>query len=167
MSACQHVPALVQAIVTQLPLAHPGLFSWRNLNPILLSQKIAGMQSAMSQQTALRPVASASRGPQTQQMAGRIVPCRQHAPRQQRSSACRPVAALNIDWSDPDTLIGAFGAVLGARRTANVSLTSCVTEACAHYFPMIIGKNLDGCSGLAYVRSLELLARAAYHWHAP
>lgn len=40
----------------------------------------------------------------------RLAPCRQIAQRQQRQQTR---AGIELDWSDPDTLTGAFAAVLG------------------------------------------------------
>jgi hypothetical protein len=43
-------------------------------------------------------------------LAVHAAPSRQHS---RRATAVKPVAALQLDWSDPDTLVGALGAVLG------------------------------------------------------
>jgi hypothetical protein len=45
-------------------------------------------------------------------------PSRQHS---RRSTDVKPVAALQLDWSDPDTLVGALGAVLGIGLGIGVS----------------------------------------------
>lgn len=46
-------------------------------------------------------------------------PSQQH---RRRSTAVRPTAALQIDWSDPDTLVGLLGAVLGLGLGIGVSI---------------------------------------------
>ena len=51
-------------------------------------------------------------------LAVHAAPSRQHS---RRATAVKPVAALQLDWSDPDTLVGALGAVLGIGLGIGVS----------------------------------------------
>jgi hypothetical protein len=51
-------------------------------------------------------------------LAVHAAPSRQHS---RRATAAKPVAALQLDWSDPDTLVGALGAVLGIGLGIGVS----------------------------------------------
>lgn len=58
-----------------------------NMSAAPLTARRAAFRSAVPQQIAPQRLMARSR-------------------QQRRKPACQPVAALNIDWSDPDTLIG-------------------------------------------------------------